>query len=619
MRRQAALLKFSRIRPRVLIHSIRWMVILLVALSSSQSLRAGNGRPSQAGTRIGTRDRFYAPDHLVEVEIEISPRDWDAIRRQTRSFVASLSEAKDWESPFSYVRANVTIDGQRIENVAIRKKGFLGSLDSERPSLKIRFDKYEDQSPLGNLDRITLNNNKQDPSRLSQYLSYYVFRRAGVPCSRCNFAKVSVNGKSLGIYSNVEAIKPPMLEDCFGDGSGALYEGTVTDFFPGSSKRFEPKTKKPKFAKLESIANLLAEPSVTVEGLNEHLNVNAFMKYWAIESLIGFWDGYTHNQNNFYLYTNPGDKKFYFLPWGTDSSFTYAVPPIIDKIEHSSNHANATLPNTLYRNAEARQRYRETLSEMLSLVWDEDELRAEIDRCRSLLKPVALKPWDLQKAMSGTEAFVAGRRKRIEKELKEWPLPLHHGPRRPGFTEILGEVTATFDTEWSEPLFFQRGYQGDAKIALLVNGDPVELRNMKATAGPQAFKKESSKLPTITLTAQRVADNMPLTFSLTVSPPDFASGDREVQVDGVFMEGSMITFMTMLSQNPGAIKLVDGSVTLEEASTARNAPVQGKASFRIMRFAGGQKPRIKWKDTDDGSAESSNEFRRGEGLGHDQR
>ena len=599
MRIQTYFRIFRRTQTRLLPSAVAAVAILFFAeFWFDQRLVAADGSHPKGSDEAGSRDHFYAPDHLVEVDIEISEQDWDTIRNQSRSLVASLSQDKDWASPFSYVRADVTIDGRRIENVAIRKKGFLGSLDSERPSLKIRFDKYEDQSPFGDLDRITLNNNKQDPSRLSQYLSYYVFRRAGVPCSRCNFARVRVNGKSLGVYSNVEAIKPPMLDDCFGDGSGTLYEGTVTDFFPGSAARFEPKTKAPNLDSLESIAKLLSDPSFTIAKLNEHLDVDAFMKFWAVESLIAFWDGYTHNQNNFYLYRNPENSKYYFLPWGTDSSFTYVVPPIIDKIEHSSFHANATLPNALYRNPEARQKYRKTLSEVLATAWNEKELQDEIERCQTLLKPVALKPRELQRAIFGTKAFVTGRREYIEKELQEWPLPLHHGPRRPGFTEILGNVTATFDTKWSEPLFFQRGYQGDAKITLTVDGKPIELRDMKATAGPQAFAKESPKPPTITLTAQRVVDDTPLTFSLTVSPTDFTSRDRQVQVNGVFIEGSMITFMTMMSQNPGAIKLTDGGVTLQEASTERDAPVRGKASFRIMRFAGGKKEPIEWTDTD---------------------
>ena len=39
-------------------------------------------------------------------------------------------------------------------SVGIRKKGFLGSLDEVRPSLKIKFDHFREQEPIPGLDRL---------------------------------------------------------------------------------------------------------------------------------------------------------------------------------------------------------------------------------------------------------------------------------------------------------------------------------------------------------------------------------------------------------------------------------------------------------------------------------
>ncbi len=49
-------------------------------------------------------------------------------------------------------------------------------------------------------------------------------------------------------------------------------------------------------------------------------------KFWAIESLIGFWDGYTQNQNNYFDYENPKNGKIYFMPWGADGCFGDSPP-----------------------------------------------------------------------------------------------------------------------------------------------------------------------------------------------------------------------------------------------------------------------------------------------------
>ena len=563
-------------------------------------LSATYGSSSEPNVEISPRDRIYADDHLVDIQIQIPPPDWNIIREQTRSLMESLAERESVKSPFDYVSADVTIDGKTIKEVGIRKKGFLGSLDNERPSLKIKFDKYRDQSPYGDLDRLTLNNNKQDPSRLSQYLSYRFFNQSGVFAPRCNFAKVTVNGQYLGIYSNVEAIKPPMLKTGFGDGDGLLFEGTVADLIPGSTDRLEGKTKRSKTEELGPTAAVLAQKTIDIEQLNQHVDLDAFIRFWAVESLIGFWDGYAHNQNNYYLYKNPNDAKFYFLPWGTDSAFSYNVPSVIDKIQHNSVHSNAVLPNRLYRNRSTRQRYYATLQSLLNDSWNEAEFAAEIARVHEAIKDHVLDRASFDKGVKKVSDFVNSRRAVIEKELQDWPLPINSGPRRPGFTKVIGKVTARFKTQWSTPMFFQDGHSGEADIHFTSDGEKIAIREMKATTKFEKAKKnapgDNRQSPTITLSAVRESDSMPLSFGLTFSPDDFKPAGHPVPINGLYREGSLLTFLAMMSANPGAIKIVEGTAQLEQASTDLDAPISGTADFKIFTFSGGNKPKLEWTE-----------------------
>ena len=52
-------------------------------------------------------------------------------------------------------------------------------------------------------------NNKQDPSIVSQFLTYRLFNQVGVQAPRVGFARVTVNGTYLGVYSNVESVEKP--------------------------------------------------------------------------------------------------------------------------------------------------------------------------------------------------------------------------------------------------------------------------------------------------------------------------------------------------------------------------------------------------------------------------
>ena len=79
---------------------------------------------------------------------------------------------------FDYRRADIRIDGVTVAQVGVRKKGFLGSVVSTRPSLKVKFDEYVDGQTFAGLDGLTLNNNNQDQSLMQQFLAYDLYTRA---------------------------------------------------------------------------------------------------------------------------------------------------------------------------------------------------------------------------------------------------------------------------------------------------------------------------------------------------------------------------------------------------------------------------------------------------------
>ena len=394
-----------------------------------------------------TADKLFAPDHVVDVRIDLEPDQWDEIRKQSRLLADSLGQTLP-ESPFTYAKGNITIDGVLIEDVGIRKKGFLGSLSSERPSLKIKFSEFKSQSPVSGISRLTLNNNKQDPSRLSQYLSYKVFNEAGTISPRCNYAKVTINGKYLGIYSNVESIKRPFLNR-FGDDSGALYEGTVTDFTPDLVHKFELKNKRAKRVDIQRVVSVLEQEELDLDELEQYLDIDAFIKFWAVESLIGFWDGYTNGQNNFFLYKSPQNAKLYFIPWGTDSAFTSTMPIPPYFITNKSVHSQSVLTNRLYRIPEIQDRYHAAMRNLLSSHWNEEQLLDEIDRVEEMLKgDIHTSNRGFARAVGKVKYFVKTRRSAFESEMNNWPLDVKKGPRRPPSFEPIGTADVTFKTQW---------------------------------------------------------------------------------------------------------------------------------------------------------------------------
>ncbi|MCY2967056.1 MAG: CotH kinase family protein, partial [Planctomycetota bacterium] len=180
-----------------------------------------------------TQDELFDGQKLLDVQIEIGEADWKKLSAQTLSFVTAFGKGPIPDS-YDYFPAEITIDGRKLGSVDLRKKGFFGSMDQDRPSLKVRVTGADKTRWIGGLDKLTLNNNKQDRAVVSQFLAYRLFQVAGLPAPRCSLAKVTVNGKSLGIYTHVESVDQPFLRRTFGNDSGNLYEGVFpTDFLAG--------------------------------------------------------------------------------------------------------------------------------------------------------------------------------------------------------------------------------------------------------------------------------------------------------------------------------------------------------------------------------------------------
>ena len=73
---------------------------------------------------------------LLVVEIDMAPADWDSLRFEHHDFLVALGPGCQSSPPpkvYTFYPATVTIDGEEVANVGLRKKGFLGSVTSGVP------------------------------------------------------------------------------------------------------------------------------------------------------------------------------------------------------------------------------------------------------------------------------------------------------------------------------------------------------------------------------------------------------------------------------------------------------------------------------------------------------
>ena len=342
---------------------------------------ASNGdlRPAQPDLS----DQLFQPNEIVQVDINMDPDDYDILRNEGRYF-ATIATGCANEFDYRNFSATVTVNGKVLEDVEIRKKGFLGSLSATRPSFKLNFDTFRPDRRHSGLERMTLNNNLQDPSNTHTCMAYGLFTQAGVVAPRCNFARVSVNGEDLGTYSHVESIKKSFLRRHFDDDTGNLYEAQIADFGENLKENFQLKTNRERNDRsdLSAVVSALNATDENLPGLlAQVIDLDYFTNFWAAEAVLGHWDGSTSNANNSFLYHNPGNDLFYHIPWGTDAALEQdsLLDPGTGPLYRATN-----IPSRLYKIPEFKAKYDAQVLELLDLLWNPDSLNAEVDRIRDL-------------------------------------------------------------------------------------------------------------------------------------------------------------------------------------------------------------------------------------------
>ena len=532
---------------------------------------------------------------VLEVSIEIAEEDWDTLRHQTRTFQGLAAEIEKYElsRPFAdiytWFSATVTIDGEIHTEVGVRKKGFLGSQSDTKPSLKLRYDRYVDGQSLGGvMERMTLNNSKQDPSMVNTCLAYQVFAAAGNPAPRCNFAKVRVNGKTLGLYVHVEEIKPPFLARHFDDAWGNLYEGTISDFTPEYRGTFEKKTNEDAddWSDIDAVVAALQDPSgAGLTALAEAVDLDRFLSFWATEVLIGFWDGYTGDRNNYHFYREPGGP-FVFIPWGPDAVFHLQDDP--NPFDNISNPppsvlALSAIPNRLYNHPDWRAKYAARLKQLLDTVWNEDELLASVDEMAAIVQQYAL-PEARPTAAADTERvrqFIQKRRAEILDDITpeppDWPEPDALVESPVDFES--GSVEVRFETTWgSNDSVFPLAEGKVTYLALNEAELPVDgLGVIAGVADPEVSAGFGIKdAASITIMALQPGGSVE---GLTVALPlDRMAGGITLAIGKDSVGGAVWSISPGATAPDSVSPFLEGSLELREAGTGIGAKVSGRFS-----------------------------------------
>ena len=264
-------------------------------------------------------EHIFQDDTVNEINIEIDEADWQDML----------------ENPLEeeYHKANVTINGETVGNVAIRTKGntsltSVANSDSDRYSFKLDFDYYDNNGNYYGLKKLCLNNNYSDNSSMREYISYKIMGELGLDVPECAYSHITVNGEEWGLYLAVEPVDEVFLAEHFADATGDLYKpegmgGTGADLVYNGDDISA-------YAGLNLKTNLNSSDGKEIlalmqaledgEGLEEVLDVEKALKYIAANVALANFDSYLGvTTHNFYLYEENG--RFTIIPWDMNLAF----------------------------------------------------------------------------------------------------------------------------------------------------------------------------------------------------------------------------------------------------------------------------------------------------------
>src|SRR5690242_4481010 len=279
---------------------------------------------------------------------------------------------------------------------------------------------------LAGMTRVNLKSMYNDPTQMREALAWRLFRNAGVPAARHTYAKLAFDATYYGLFSVIEQVDKRFLKDHFGDNDrGNLYKAYCGDVGcatlehrtgpdgDDSGRQYHTAADDDRTYRLKTneddgdagTYDDLAQFIRTINGAglgggNERfdtdgfresvdgiMNARAFLRWAAVNVLLGSWDNYYATPSNYYLY-NSGrlgtaddfmrSPYFTFIPWdydnclgidyfGTQWQYTDILDWPSNTRRYNGDRGTSRIPlvQNLLRNRDYRQYYLDYLETLL--------------------------------------------------------------------------------------------------------------------------------------------------------------------------------------------------------------------------------------------------------------
>lgn len=322
-------IQYSYSKPGEYVVTLR--VVDALGRSSTDQVTVSVRHPASSSVDYWT---VFDKSSVRRIDVAITQADWQAM----------------WVNPESkhQVSVDVNIFGERLEDVGFRMRGQFSLRESgAKKPWKFDIDAYIYDQEFHNLRQLMLLNNIGDPSLLNETLAYEMMYAAGLPASHTAFVElwIDITDDSLpsafwGVYTMVERVDRKYLGNRFGAESkgGNLYKAShaqrgpmdliyygdrIEDYPTQNGQYAYGMMNNEEEADYSDIINLCRVLDGTVyasdeefmQALEAEFNMDAFLRYLAVITILDNWDSYPYTGNNYFLFHDPLSGIFEWIPW----------------------------------------------------------------------------------------------------------------------------------------------------------------------------------------------------------------------------------------------------------------------------------------------------------------
>ena len=327
------------------------------------------------------------------------------------------------------------IPGPGAEGVALSTHGFSlansgnRTLHAPKRSWKVELEGAgHGGGHLAGMARLNLKSMYNDPSQMREALAWRLLRSVDIPAARHTYAKLAFDHAYYGLFSLIQQVDKRFLKDHFdGNDRGNLYKAYCGDVGcatlqyrtgPGGddNRTYRLKTNEddPAASTYDDLAALIRTINgIGLRGGDERfgtdtfrasvdaiMNAQAFLRWAAVNLLLGSWDNYYATPSNYYLYNSghPGADGdfvrrpyFTFIPWDYDNCLgidyfgtKWQYTDILNWPDYQGNGSpdqvgsRIPLVHNLLRNRDYRQFYLDYLEFLLDTQFNPHAIAGQI-------------------------------------------------------------------------------------------------------------------------------------------------------------------------------------------------------------------------------------------------